>query len=114
MKVNQFSYRYAVQILQHRDYLPIWEEIREVFETAPLFVWPNKSPRVVGLDVVQQLMNTYFDKRFALDLRWKYHPPATAIEGTNLKADFRKAFGDISIQIEVQFGNMARWYTDME
>ncbi|MGH7737129.1 MAG: BglII/BstYI family type II restriction endonuclease [Candidatus Tyrphobacter sp.] len=113
MKVHEFSYRYAVQILQHHDHVAVWEEILGVFEGAPPFIWPNKSTRVPGLDVIQQLMNTYFDRKFALDLGWEYHPLATAIPGSNLKADFRKAFGDVRIQIGVQFGNMARWYTDV-
>lgn len=113
MKVHCFSYRYAVQILQHQDYKAAWDEIEGAFEQAPLFVWPGKSSKVKRLDVVQQLMNTYFDRVLAVDLGWNYHPLATKIEGSNLKADFRKRFGDLTVQVEVQFGNMARWYTDL-
>jgi hypothetical protein len=28
-------------------------------------------------------------------------------------ADFRKSFGKITVQAEIQFGNMARWYSDI-
>jgi hypothetical protein len=59
------------------------------------------------------VLNTYFDRRLAVEKGWDYHPLATNIEGSNLKADFRKRFGDLGIQIEVQFGNMARWYSDI-
>ena len=58
-------------------------------------------------------MNTYFDRRFAVDCGWEYHPLATGIAESGLAADFRKNFGKITIQAEVQFGNMARWYSDI-
>jgi hypothetical protein len=58
-------------------------------------------------------MNTYFDRRFAVDCGWKYHPLATEITDSWLSADFRKSFGNITIQCEIQFGNMARWYSDI-
>ncbi len=58
-------------------------------------------------------MNTYFDRRFAVDCGWSYHPKATGIADSKLAADFRKTFGPLSIQAEVQFGNMARWYSDI-
>lgn len=113
MKLQIFSYRYGQEVLQHQNYSSAWNEITDVFSKAPLFIWPNKSKKVPRLDVVQQLMNTYFDRRLAVDLGWTYHPLATKIKGSRLKADFRKSFGDLGIQVEVQFGNMARWYSDI-
>ena len=68
----------------------------------------------VALDVVQQLMNTYFDRRLSIDLKWDYHPLATSIKKSGLRADFQKKFGeDLAIQAEIQFGNMSRWYSDV-
>jgi hypothetical protein len=58
-------------------------------------------------------MNTYFDRRFAVDSKWQFHPLATAIAGSSLAADYRKTFGTLTVQAEVQFGNMARWYSDI-
>lgn len=113
MKLTQFSYRYAIQILQHPDYAAAWSEIEETFSQAPLFIWPGKSKKTKGADVVQQLMNTYFDRILAVDKGWEHHPLATKIVGSNLRADFRKQFDNLAIQIEVQFGNMARWYSDL-
>ena len=113
MKLHFFSYRYSQEILQHENNCVAWFEIENILRSAPLFDYPNKSPKNKRLSVVQQLMNTYFDRRFAVDFDWLYHPLATRISDSGLAADFRKTFPNITIQAEVQFGNMARWYSDI-
>jgi hypothetical protein len=113
MKLLTHSYRFAQEILEHRNNAAAWTEISAVLSAAPIFVYPGKSKSNPKLTIVQQLMNTYFDRRFAVDLGWEYHPLATGIEKSGLAADFRKSFGDITIQAEIQFGNMARWYSDI-
>lgn len=113
MKVIAHSYRFATEILQHPSHLVAWEELYAVIAETPLFIYPNKSKKNTRLDVVQQLINVYYDRRLAVDLRWDYHPLATRIASSGLAADFRKQFGDLVIQVEVQFGNMARWYSDI-
>jgi hypothetical protein len=112
VKLHIFNYRYAEEILQHAKHAPAWDEISSTLKGAPLFIYPGKSKHD-QLSVVQQVMNTYFDRRFAVDLGWEYHPYATKIPNSNLRADFRKNFGGLSIQMEVQLGNMARWYSDV-
>lgn len=112
MKLHVFSYRYAQEILEHPNNVAAWNEIKSILENAPLFTYPGKSKNK-RLDVVQQLMNTYFDRRFVVDKSWEYHPLATAIADSGLAADYRKKFDKISIQAEVQFGNMSRWYADI-
>jgi hypothetical protein len=42
-------------------------------------------------------------------LGWEVHPRITNDNSTKIEADFKKD----RIQIEIQFGNMARWYTDV-
>jgi hypothetical protein len=113
MRLMLHSYRFAQEILQHPNHRGAWDEVRRICEGAPLFTWPGKSPSNSRLDVVQQLMNVYFDRRFAIDDGWQHHPLATKIAESGLRADFRKAFGKLSVQVEVQFGNMARWYSDI-
>lgn len=112
MRLEVFSYRFAEEILQHPKHLGVWDEVTSICESAPLFIWPNKSKNK-RLDVVQQLMNVYFDRKFAIEHGWTHHPLATRIAESGLRADFRKRFGDIAVQVEVQFGNMARWYSDI-
>ncbi len=113
MKFEVFSYRFAAEILQHEKHIQAWKEITESVQEAPLFVYPGKSKKNARLDVVQQLQNAFFDRKFAIDLGWDFHPVATKIPNSNLKADFRKDFNGLSVQTEVQFGNMSRWYTDI-
>jgi restriction endonuclease BglII len=112
MKLHIFSYRYAQEILQHPNNVAAWNEIESILSNAPIFIYPGKSKNL-RLQIVQQLMNTYFDRRFAVDCGWNYHPLATEIADSGLSADFRKSFGNITIQCEIQFGNMARWYSDI-
>lgn len=112
VKLHVHSYRYAQEILQHPSNIEAWNEIERILSTAPIFIYPGKSTNL-KLQVVQQLMNTYFDRRFSVDCGWQYHPLATGIAQSGLAADFRKSFGKITIQAEVQFGNMARWYSDI-
>jgi hypothetical protein len=113
MHLKLFSYRFAEEILQHPKHIGAWEEVRNICSAAPLFTWPGKSPKDSKADVVQQLMNVYFDRRFAIDHGWEHHPLATKIESSGLRADFRKSFGNLPVHVEVQFGNMARWYSDI-
>jgi hypothetical protein len=113
VKLKVYSYRYAREILEHPKYAAAWQEISGILTTAPLFSFPAKSRNNPRLHVVQQVMNTYFDRRFAVDSGWEYHPLATKIEASGLAADYRKRFQDLSIQAEVQFGNMSRWYSDI-
>ena len=51
-------------------------------------------------------MNRWVEAEFE-NSGWEVHP--LIIEGSNLEADFRKD----RVQVEVQFGNMARWTYDV-
>lgn len=132
MKVVHHSYRYGAEILQHDHYSAAWDELMEVLKATPLFVYPGKSAKNAKLDVVQQAINVYFDRKLSIDRGWDWHPYATAIQNSGLRADFRKTFKavprasdidqktgevltfpDLTIQTEVQFGNAARWYSDI-
>lgn len=118
MRFEVFSYRFAAEIMQHSSYRQAWDEITQVVADAPLYIWPNKSRKKKGLDVLQLVMNSHFDMAFAKLGGWDYHPLATNIAGSNLRADFRKVFAcaserPLAVQVEVQLGNMARWYSDV-
>jgi hypothetical protein len=112
VKLHIYSYRYAEEILQHSKHGSVWREITETLEQAPIFIYPGKSKNPT-LSVVQQVMNTYFDRRFGVDHSWDYHPFATKIPNSKLRADFRKNFNSLAVQMEIQLGNMARWYSDI-
>jgi len=56
----------------------------------------------------QQQMNRLLDKEFKAR-KWSCQPLVTDDKITNIKADYKRG----RVQVEVQFGNMARWYTDV-
>ena len=43
MRLRVYSYRFAEEILQHKKHREVWKQIIGICESAPLFVWPNKS-----------------------------------------------------------------------
>lgn len=117
MHIKIFSYRFAEEILQHPRYLPIYEEIIEICRGCPLPVYEGKSVAQRNKDIVQQIMNTYFRLRF-VSLGWEPESLATPDDNEDaLRSDFRKTFIDeetgevvITMQIEVEFGNVASSY----
>lgn len=117
MNIKTFSYRFAEEILQHPRYLAAYEEIVQVCRECPLPVYPGKSANQPHLDVVQQVMNSFFFKRFE-SLGWETEPAATPDDNEDeLRSDFRKTFVNpdtgevlVTVQIEVEFGNVASSY----
>lgn len=114
MKIKTYSYRYAEEILQHPKYKNVYEELLEVCKNAPIPVYKGKSEKQKNKDIIQQLINTYFYLRFK-HLEWECEPLATPENFEDaLRGDFRKKFNldssDITLQIEVEFGNVASSY----
>lgn len=56
----------------------------------------------------QKNLNVLLDDEFKAK-GWDCQPPVTQDKVTGIKADYKKS----RVQVEVQFGNMARWYTDV-
>ena len=115
MKIKTYSYRYAEEILQHPKYKQAYDELIYVCQNTPLPVYEGKSKKQKGKDVIQQIMNTYFRLMF-LNLGWEDEPLATPDSNEDsLRSDFKKTFinengEEITIQIEVEFGNVASSY----
>lgn len=115
MEFEIYNVKKAKQILQSNEFDNVYNEITDVLKQLPLFIYPNKSKRNSNPDVVQQLMNVYLDYKFSVEYGWEYQP-SIDIEST-YRADFRKHIQgideDLKINMEVQFGNMARFPTDL-
>ncbi|MBJ8070772.1 BglII/BstYI family type II restriction endonuclease [Bacillus cereus] len=117
MKVETYSYRYAEEILQHPRFESVYNELIQVCLGCPVPIYKGKSESQPQLEVIQQIMNTYFLLRFK-KLGWEKEPlvtPNTAED--ELRSDFRKCYIDsetgeiiLKIQIEVEFGNVASSY----
>lgn len=113
MKLHFHSHRFAGQILDSPDFALLKQEIIEVFETTPRIKLDPPKTRKRGKTVRifttdQQAINRHLDTEFE-KRGWEVHPEITRNKVTKIAADFRKG----RVQIEVQFGNMARWYADI-
>ncbi|SCM92592.1 Uncharacterized protein BWINRASL_00871 [Bacillus mycoides] len=117
MKVETYSYRYAEEILQHPRFEAAYNELMMVCRDCPAPIYKGKSDSQSQLEVIQQIMNTYFLLRFE-ELGWEKEPLATPDTSDNaLRSDFRKYYIDpdtgeviLKLQIEVEFGNIASSY----
>ena len=114
MQVKIFSYRYAKEILEHPNYSDAYEEVISICKACPLPVYKDKSKSQSSLDVVQQIINTYFKIAFSKK-EWEEEPLVTPESlDDSLRGDFRKRFSKddnhIAIQIEVEMGNIASSY----
>ncbi len=119
MNIETFSYRYSQEILEHKCCKEALDEIIEICSKCPLPVYKGKSKSQPKLDVVQQIINTYFSLAFK-NKRWECEPYVTPDEFVDsLRGDYRKSFvkqgsddnnESFTLQIEVEMGNSASSY----
>ncbi|MGA2220468.1 MAG: BglII/BstYI family type II restriction endonuclease [Verrucomicrobiia bacterium] len=113
MKIHStYSYRHAEAIVASE-----FKQEKKDIQTAIAAVhWQPKNPpvtrtrgkQVFHLTTDQIATNTRFEEEFKA-LSWEIHPRIVSHSDSKLVADFKKG----KVQVEVQFGNMARWYTDV-
>lgn len=113
MKIDDtYSYRHAEAILDSE--FP--SEKADIIACLKNAKWVRTQPRdrqrkgrvVAKISIMQSKTNKVIEKEF--DKRgWEVHPRIISGSTSHLAADFKKG----KIQVEVQFGNMARWYTDV-
>lgn len=115
MNLHFLSYRFGSEVLDSPNYAILKQDILDVLLKAPVpkLKKPKirkrkgmRAPRIFTTD--QTALNSYFDSEFG-NRGWDVHPAIVPGKGTRLFADYRKG----GVQIEVQFGNMARWYGDV-
>ena len=134
MELRLYSYRFADAVLSDRALSDSRDEILQILSDLPVSLLDPESNagratrvkhrkrgisrgskvlKVFALPVNQRAMNMALDASFRA-AGWSLQPPVVSAERsggpeTGLKADYKKG----RIQVEVQFGNMARWYTDV-
>jgi len=106
MQYSTLNYRYAEQIFESREFQDKKYEIFDIVKRCPDTKLESAKPR--GFTTDQRALNRYFDNEFKIR-GWEFHPDITGDGKARLQADFKKE----RVQVEVQFGNMARWYTDV-
>jgi len=119
MNIKTFSYRYSQEVLEHPCCKEALDELLKICTKCPLPVYKNKSKSQPKLDVVQQIINTYFKIAFE-NTYWESEPLVTPDNNDDgLRGDFRKSFKkkiskddneNITLQVEVEMGNIASSY----
>ena len=108
-----YSYRHAEAIMEH-EYSQEMAEIREVIGGVAWVALPQpkvrrRDGRVVCIKTIDQVKTNVVVERAFKALDWQIKPEIVSESDSKLAADYKKG----NIQVEVQFGNMARWYTDI-
>lgn len=113
MRLTTHSYRFAEEVLDSLEFIQKKKDILRILRRArvPQLRRPkkrkrNKKTRVFTTD--QQALNDLLRKEFTAR-GWEADPAVTDDAVTRIAADYKKD----RVQVEVQFGNMARWYTDV-
>lgn len=110
---ERHSYRYAEEILDQAFRLEKGE-ILQVLQSTPFSKRATPTLRkrdgriVANLTIDQIATNKELESAFQ-QKGWIIKPKIISESESKLEADFKKG----KIQVEIQFGNMARWYTDV-
>lgn len=112
MQITEYSYRFAAEVLDSEAFKDLKGDIVRIFRSIydiPQLNPPKKRERGNRVFTTNQVaLNDVIDNLFK-EREWDCQPPVTNDRVTNIKADYKKG----RVQVEVQFGNMARWYTDV-
>lgn len=120
VQLKTFSYRFADEVLNSPAFIEQRRDIEEILTNfgVPALAKPkvrrrkNKKTGAIIKEMIfttdQQRMNDMLDELFKAK-EWDCQPLVTQDKVTGIKADYKKK----RVQVEVQFGNMARWYTDV-
>lgn len=114
MKISEiYSYRHAESILE-KEFEKEFSEIIRVIKSVDFVLLEKKITRTRNGKVVaiKNISPTLTNKEIFLALKrkgWEITPRIISKSESNLAADAKKG----KIQVEVQLGNMARWYTDV-
>lgn len=104
---RQLNYRFAAEVLASEQFNAERDELFSALGDLPVSESPIPSVKRTRFNPINQTaMNSWLDARLR-PLGWEVHP--VLVEGSGLAADYRKG----RVQVEVQFGNMARWYADV-
>jgi hypothetical protein len=113
VNLTTYSYRFAAEVLNSPAFVRERKDIEDIFKSI---VVPQLNPpklrtrdgKQMTFTTAQKNMNVLLNDEFKKK-GWDCQPFVTEDKKTGIKADYKKA----RIQVEVQFGNMARWYTDV-
>jgi hypothetical protein len=136
LRIQEFPYRYADAVLTHRKFKDAFEHLKHVLTSAPVPLLSAHLPakqggvksrkrkrlkhgfaeRIFFLPVDQKEINAHLESKLSELSGWepqplivRERPGEVDVPKTRIKGDYKRA----NLQVEVQFGNMARWYSDV-
>jgi len=107
--LEPFSFRNGLDIVASPRKESAFEELRAVLRRLPPY--RRAEPVLSAESVVSPMaMNRWLDYELSVLRDWEWHPFTNGADSeTGLRSDFRKA----RIEVEVQFGNIARYAYDL-
>ena len=114
MQITEYSYRFASEVLESPGFLPLKTDVLEILANVQDIPAPtkpktrNRDGKTWNFTTDQKALNKVLNGMF-LEREWLCQPRVTDDKVTAIKADYKKG----RVQVEAQFGNMARWYTDV-
>jgi hypothetical protein len=113
--VEIFSHRNGRDILESPKFTAAFKEFRDVLGRMPSYRASKTKKTSVAHVIAPGAINRWLDNELCVKRDWDWHPlvietdPADKEHRSQLRSDFRKA----RIEVEVQFGNVARYAYDV-
>jgi hypothetical protein len=113
--VNVFSHRNGLDILQSPRFASTYNEFLNVLSSLPPYRSKTTKKTSAAHVIAPGAMNKWLDNELCVKRDWDWHPliidadPDDPTRRSQLRSDFRKD----RIEVEVQFGNVARYAYDV-
>jgi hypothetical protein len=113
--VDVFSHRNGLDILESPKFSPAFREFTNVLRSLPPYRAAQIKRTSSAHVIAPAAMNRWLDNELCVKRDWDWHPliidadPDDARRRSQLRSDFRKD----RIEVEVQFGNVARYAYDV-
>lgn len=113
--VDIFTHRNGRDILESPNFCNAFSEFKDVLRKLPPYRAAQAKKTSKSHVIAPAAMNRWLDKELCLKRDWDWHPliidadPNDKQRNSQLRSDFRKS----RIEVEVQFGNVARYAYDV-
>jgi hypothetical protein len=110
-----FSHRNGQDILESPKFIGAFNEFKDVLSRLPPYRAAQAKRTSSAHVIAPGAMNRWLDNELCVQRDWDWHPliidadPTDVTRKSQLRSDFRKA----RIEVEVQFGNVARYAYDV-
>lgn len=111
----EFNHRNGEDLLRSPKFVDAYTEFREVLKGLPPYRAGAAKKTSAAHVVAPKRMNQWLDDQLCIKRDWDWHPliieadPQDKTKKSQVRSDFRKS----RIEVEVQFGNVARYAYDV-